>query len=121
MNDSGTTSCNCGCGGTCSHEALKNLPGLDVLQYRFGTQGSLKRDMLQALSTAPALRRFTSRKDDDFSISLVDAWASVLDVLSFYQERIINEGYLRTATERFSVVELARHISYRLRPGVAAG
>ncbi len=31
-----------------------------------------------------------------------------------------NEGYLRTATERRSVIELARLIGYALRPGVAS-
>jgi hypothetical protein len=44
----------------------------------------------------------------------------VADVLTFYQERIANEGYLRTATERRSILELARLIGYRLRPGLAA-
>ena len=59
------------------------------------------------------------RDDDDFSIALLDAWATVADVLTFYQERIANEAYLRTATERLSVLELARLIGYQLRPGVA--
>ena len=45
----------------------------------------------------------------------------MLDVLSFYQERIANEAFLRTATERRSVLELARLIGYELAPGVAAG
>ena len=44
----------------------------------------------------------------------------MLDVLTFYQERIANEGYLRTATERRSMLELARAIGYELSPGVAA-
>src|SRR5262249_53426727 len=51
---------------------------------------------------------------------LLDAWAVVADVLTFYQERIANELYLRTATERGSILELARLIGYELRPGVAA-
>src|SRR5262249_54526469 len=63
----------------------------------------------------------TSRKDDDPSIAMLDAWATVLDALSFYQERIANEGYIRTATEKASVLELARAIGYELGPGVAAG
>ena len=42
-------------------------------------------------------------------------------MLTFYQERIANEGYLRTAAERRSVLELARAIGYELNPGVAAG
>lgn len=51
--------------------------------------------------------------DADPGIAFLDGWATVLDVLSFYQERI--------ATELRSILELARSIGYELRPGVAAG
>jgi len=44
------------------------------------------------------------RDDSDPSIALLDAWAVVADVLTFYQERISNEGYLRTAQERTSLI-----------------
>ena len=79
--------------------------------------------MLARLSSSgqPALAPLTTREDDDFTIALLDSCAVVGDVLTFYQERIANEAYLRTATERLSVLELARLIDYRLRPGVAAG
>src|SRR5262249_25200610 len=66
------------------------------------------------------LAALTARAVDDPAIALLDAWAIVADVLTFYQERIANEGYLRTATERRSVLELARAIGYELSPGVAA-
>ena len=51
---------------------------------------------------------------------MLDAWAVVAEVLTFYQERIANEGYLPTATERRSLLELARLVNYTLRPGVSA-
>ena len=44
----------------------------------------------------------------------------VADVLTFYQERLANESFLRTASERRSILELARLIGYELHPGVAA-
>jgi hypothetical protein len=66
------------------------------------------------------LRALTTRLHDDPAIALLDAWAVVADVLTFYQERIANEGYLRTALERRSVQELARLVGYKLRPGVAS-
>lgn len=100
---------------------IKNLPGLSVLAYRVGTHAGFKVTMQSALSGQPRLRQLTTRDDDDPAIALCDAWATVLDVLSFYQERIANEGYLRTATERRSILEMARSIGYELRPGVAAG
>jgi hypothetical protein len=61
-----------------------------------------------------------TRATDDPAIAFVDAWATVADVLTFYQERIANEGYLPTATERRSILELANLVGYTLRPGVAA-
>src|SRR4051812_17257398 len=76
--------------------------------------------MLAALGNQPALARLTTRKDDDHTVALVDAWAVVLDVLTFYQERVANEGYLRTATEFRSVMELARLVGYEPRPAVGS-
>jgi hypothetical protein len=97
-----------------------NPPGLSALKYRVGTHGQFKADMLELISRKPALKNLTTREDDDLSIALLDSWALIADVLTFYQERIINEGYLRTATERRSVLELARTIGYEFKPGVAA-
>src|SRR5262249_31900848 len=71
-------------------------------------------------SDSPKLGTLRTREGDDFTIALLDSWALVCDVLTFYQERIANESYLRTATERGSIINLARLIGYQLRPGVAA-
>ncbi len=101
--------------------SVENLPGLSALAYRVGTHGSFKAAMLTSIAEQARLRELTTRDDDDPAISLLDGWASVLDVLGFYQERIANEGFLRTATERRSILELARSIGYELRGGVAAG
>lgn len=117
-------SCTCGCcegieSGT--PQDTSNEAGLRDLRYRVGVHGSFKKSMLKGLSGAAVLQDLTTRADEDPTIALMDAWALVLDVLTFYQERIIQEGYLRTSKERLSLVELARHISYRPKPGVAAG
>ncbi|MBC6961577.1 MAG: putative baseplate assembly protein [Nitrosomonas sp.] len=127
--------CGC-CEGT---EALtplptRNRPGLPALSYRAGTHATFLETMKARLSNlclgsekdckkgngVYPLAKLTSRAADDFSIALLDACATVADVLTFYQERIINEGYLRTATERFSVLELARLVGYQPRPGVSS-
>ncbi|HEY4572806.1 MAG TPA: hypothetical protein VIJ26_02550, partial [Thermoanaerobaculia bacterium] len=120
-NDSKPCACGCcqGIGGP-APVLLPNRPGLSALSYRVGTHARFKGEMLAEVSTKPALRALTTRADDDPAIALLDAWAVALDVLSFYQERIANEGFLRTATERRSLLELARTIGYELRPGVAA-
>ena len=124
MND---RSCGC-CEGTEPLTPLPtaNRPGLEALRYRVGTHATFLETMLARLSShylpdgRRPLQRLTTRTGDDPSIALLDAWATVADVLTFYQERIANEGYLPTATERRSVLELARLVGYRPRPGVAA-
>jgi len=100
---------------------LFNRPGLAEIAYRAGTHAHFKSSMLAAISATESLRALTTRKDEDYTIALIDAWAVVLDVLTFYQERIANEAFLRTAIRRRSLLELARLIGYELRPGVAAG
>jgi hypothetical protein len=101
---------------------MAQRPGLSHLRYRAGDHAAFLESMLARLSDSryPALRRLTTRSPGDPTIALLDAWALVADVLTFYDERIANEGYLRTATERRSVVELARLVGYAPRPGVAA-
>jgi hypothetical protein len=138
MTTSGCTLCEndpraCGCcaGVRISTPAsLVNAPALTALAYRVGTHGQFFESMKARLSSVRIeledgssllpLERFTKRDLGDPSIALLDAWATIGDVLSFYQERIANEGYLRTATERRSVLELARLVGYAPRPGVAA-
>ena len=115
----------CGCCAGISAETpveVANRPGLSAISYRVGTHSRFKDSMLAALSNAdlPALQRLRTRADDDFSIALLDAAATMADVLTFYQERLANESFLRTAGERRSILELARLIGYELHPGVAA-
>jgi len=116
--------CNC-CTGLLTGNPLQiyNRPGLQAIAYRAGTYATFRDSLLARLSGADqhALLHLTARNNDDFTIALLDAWSAMGEVLTFYQERIANESYLRTATERFSVLEQARLIGYELRPGAAAG
>ncbi len=111
-----------------------NRPGLAEINYRIGTHSDFLETMIARLtgyyiektdgkgnlSRIYPLQDLTTRNLNDPSIALLDAWASVADVLTFYQERIANEGYLRTATERRSILEMARLVGYKPRPGVSA-
>jgi hypothetical protein len=99
---------------------IDNRPGLAAISYRPATWAQFKSSMLAELSKTPTLAGLRTRSDDDFTIALLDAWAVLCDILTFYQERIANEAYLRTATELVSVGELAKLIGYKLRPGLAA-
>jgi hypothetical protein len=118
-----TQPCGC-CEGTRVLTPLStaNRPGLSKLSFRVGTHAAFLETMNARLSSSdfPELAGLRTHDPGDMSIALLDAWATVADVLTFYQERIANEGYLRTATERRSILELARLVGYNLRPGVAA-
>lgn len=96
-----------------AHEAARhNTPGRPSVSRRVGTGGELAARMTAALSRRPALEKLTTRRADDPAIALVDAWAAVLDVLSFYSDRVANEAYLRTALDPRSLSELARAVGY---------
>lgn len=118
-------SCSCGCcDGVKTHTPLDraNTSGRRELRYRVGEHTDFLQSMLAALSAAdlPALAPLTTRDPGDPSIAMLDAGATLFDLLSFYQERIANEGYLRTAKERRSLIEMARLVGYRPRPGLSA-
>jgi uncharacterized phage protein gp47/JayE len=112
--------CNCCSGvGIETPQTVANRSGLPAIAYRAGTWATFKASMLASLggATAHGLR---TRNDDDFTIAFLDACAVVGDILTFYDERIANENYLRTATELLSLGELARLIGYRPGPGCSA-
>ena len=118
-------SCSCGCCEgvhAITPQYVANRPGLTALRTRIGTYSSFFETLRARLSSAdyPELAGLRTRDPSDPVIALLDGVATMADVLTFYQERIANEAYLRTATERRSLVELARLIGYVPRPGVAA-
>jgi baseplate J-like protein len=118
-----TETCGC-CDGVdaSTPKAVDNRMGLSAIAYRIGEYVDFRDSMLAGLSSTEfaALDALRTRDADDYTIGLIDAVACAADVLTFYQERVANESYLRTATERVSLQEMAKLIGYRLRPGVAA-
>ena len=98
--------------------------GLPALPYSPGDRQQFLAQMLAQLArtdiadgTPFGLR---TQALDDPTVALLDAWATVADVIAFYQERIANEGYLRTATQPGSLLALAQLVGYQPRPGLAA-
>ncbi|NYH90823.1 hypothetical protein [Actinopolymorpha rutila] len=124
--------CGCGCGGGCGTTAagagaagIANPAGLGALAWRVSPHDlAMQRMRADLAAGAPdrpaALRTLARHPTDDPAIAVLDAFATVADIVSFYTERIAQEGFLRTAAERLSVRELAATVGYQLRPGVAA-
>jgi len=119
----GETLCGCCAGATRLTPALiVNRSLLPAIAYRAGTYSSFMQTMLAALSSSnvPALAGLRTRDSSDFSVALVDAWSEVLDILTFYTERLANEAYLGTAVQARSIFELVKLVGYTPSPGVSA-
>ena len=109
---------------------LDNLPGKDAIGYRVGNFSSFRRTMLRNIPRVQVtvdedtieapLRSWSARDSDDYGIALIELWAYVADILTFYQERIANEAFIRTARHRDSLVRLASLLDYKPASGVAA-
>lgn len=93
-----------------------------TLGFGLGRYADFFAQMVDALPTttvkrpdgtiAQPLAALTERLLSDPTIALIDAAAAVADIVSFYQDRILNEGYLPTAVERRSLALLGRMLGF---------
>jgi len=107
-----------------------NPPGKHSLSYRAGTYSDfvLRMEWLVHRPELPLadgefvnpLKNLDLNRTNDMAASLLKCWAVVGDILTFYQERIANEGYINTAHEQKSILELTRTIGYSLKPSLTA-
>lgn len=91
------------------------LPPID---YSSRDWVSLRADLIAA--KRQRMPEWRSESPNDFGIVLIELFAYVGDMLSFYADRIANEAYLDTAVLRSSVFSLARMLDYRPTGQVAA-
>ncbi len=75
-----------------------------------------------ALMDFSALRypAWVERSEADVGVMFLEALSAVADDLSYYQDRVAAEATLETATQRSSLVGLARLVDYEPRPAVSA-
>jgi hypothetical protein len=90
-------------------------PAIDYTDKDFD---SLRRALL-GLATY-RLPEWTDRSAADLGMLLVDLFAYMGDVVSYYQDRIASESFLDTAVERRSILDLLRLIGYELAPPAAS-
>ncbi len=114
----------CGCQGCASASPdPANLPGQSSLRWRTSPHARAMARMRARLaddSQELDIRSLAQQGGDEPAVALLDTWATVADIVTFYTERIAQEGFLHAATERDSVRQHARGLGYELRPGVAA-
>ena len=88
-----------------------------AIDYTDRDYASLRQSMLNGATAR--LPEWTSRSPQDFGVVLIELFATVGDILSYYIDRAANEMFLPTATQRSSVLKLAAMLNYRAR-GTAA-
>lgn len=56
---------------------------------------------------------WTSRSTNDFGVVLIEEFAYVGDILSYYIDRLVGESYIGTAAQRSSLINIAAMLDYR--------
>jgi len=110
----------CPCDTPRSRLTISNSPGLSAISYRVGDFNSFREALLQALAGETQLTAWRPNAVTDLALQMIEWWAYLGDILTFYNERIANESYLGTATQAQSVRSLIALLGYRPRPGIAA-
>ena len=121
----------CPCAGSNSTPAA-NLPELTQIAFRAGDFNTIRRALLTPLvaqAGQPPLEQSldawkASAGSDpsvaDLGVMMAEWWAYLGDILTFYNERIANENYLRTAQLPETPAELIQLLGYRPRPTIGA-
>ncbi len=96
---------------------IKQVAGRPVIDYMARDYESLLRAMRELIpNKLPEWEDFTN--EADFGNVLLELFAHIGDILSYYQDRVANESFLGTARTRHSVIQHLRLIGYEL--GTAA-
>lgn len=91
---------------------------LPVIDYTSRDYLALRADMIRLIqSRVPS---WSANDPNDFGVALVEAFAYGIDTLHYYLDRVANEAYLSTATQRDSLYALASMFNYSPRPAQAA-
>ncbi|MGC4067388.1 MAG: hypothetical protein QM784_22635 [Polyangiaceae bacterium] len=99
-------------------EWVPNIPaGLDALPRQPWSFPEVRESLLRKVGTA--IPGWLARDAQDLGVMWLEMWAYVSDVLAFYDERIANESYLRTAQRRPSLRRHVELLGYLPKPGIA--
>lgn len=110
----------CPCDDLAFPATIANGPGQATIAYRVGDFVSFREALLRSRPCEVELANWRPGAQGDLAVQMVEWWAYLADILTFYNERIANEDYLRTADTPDSVQRLIRILGYRPRPGIGA-
>jgi len=98
---------------------IKKINEHSVVDYMARDYDSLLKSMRDLVpSRLPEWKSYQS--EADFGNVLLELFAHMGDILSYYQDRVANESFLTTAQSRKSIIDHLRLISYRLATAAPA-
>jgi hypothetical protein len=106
--------------GPAQPRILTNPPGLAVINYRIGDFVSFRHALLLSRPGELNLRDWRPGASGDLAVQMIEWWAYICDVLTFYNWRIFTNALLGTADEPESVNRIVRLLGYRPRPGLGS-
>jgi predicted phage baseplate assembly protein len=109
----------CPCAQCQGPRTVSNPPGLAQIAYRADDFTGLRQAMLRPRPGETAIGSWRPAPGD-LGLQILEWWAYLGDILTFYNERIANESYLRTATQPSSLANLVALLGYEPGPGIAA-
>ena len=98
---------------------LKQANGRIVIDYMARDAGSFLQSM-RALIPEKLPEWTDYESEADFGNVLLELFAHMGDILSYYQDRVANESFLGTAQERRSIIQHLRLIGYTLSTAAPA-
>jgi len=100
---------------SCCQPEVTPLPAIDYMAKDFLS-------FKQALTDFSAQRypSWQERSEADFGIMFMEVLCAVADEMSYLQDRVATEAALLTATQRRSLVSLARLVDYEPMPAISA-
>lgn len=110
----------CDCDNTAGASARPMPAGLPELPRAPGLFPDWRRGLLGAVARQPELAQWRARESGDLGLMLIEGAAYVLDVTSFYDQRIANQSYLGTAPDAGARRQLVSLLGYQPRPAMAS-
>lgn len=110
----------CKCDTFVHPEPLQIAAGMSRIPRQIAFFPEYRRAMLADVRTQSALADWRAKEKDNLGLMLLEMWAYVCDNLSFYDEVIAHEAYIRTAMRRPSLRRLVDSLGYLPVPAVAA-
>jgi hypothetical protein len=116
---SSETTSPCPCAQAQDPQVVSNPPGLPQISYRVDDFTGFRRALLRNLPHEQSIGPWRPAPGD-LGLQVLEWWAYLADVLTFYDERIANESYLRTAQRPGNLANLVALLGYQPAPAIAA-